>query len=118
MTPEVLRARTRQCALRVIDVVESLPKRRVAVVVGGQLLRAGTSAGAKYRAACRAKSNADFISKMGPVEEERDESQYWLELLRDSGVVTRDGVKSLMQEAEELLAITVSSKNTARGGRR
>jgi four helix bundle protein len=118
MTPDELRARTRQFALRAIDLVESLPKSRTADVIGGQLLRAGTSAGANYRAASRAKSNADFISKMGTVEEELDESLYWLELLRDSGILTPDGVKPLMQEADELLAITVSSINTARGKKR
>ena len=118
MTPEELRARTRQFALRVIDLVESLPRRRTTDVVGGQLLRAGTGAGANYRAACRAKSNADFISKMGTVEEELDESLYWLELLLDSGVTAPDGVTLLVHEADELLAITVSSINTARGQKR
>jgi four helix bundle protein len=70
--------------------------------------------GANYRAACRAKSPADFISKMGIVEEESDESIYWMELLVDSGSVPGDGVASLLQEANELLAITVSSIKTAR----
>ncbi|HYB75276.1 MAG TPA: four helix bundle protein [Candidatus Sulfotelmatobacter sp.] len=65
-----------------------------------------------------AKSNADFISKMGTVEEELDESVYWLEMLRDSGNISADGARSLIQEADELLAITVSSINTARGGKR
>ncbi len=118
MTPEELRARTRRFGLRVIEMVESLPRSRGAHVIGGQLLRAGTAAGANYRAACRAKSNADFISKMGTVEEEFDESAYWLEMLRDSGIVTPDGARPLVQEADELLAITVSSINTARGKKR
>jgi four helix bundle protein len=73
--------------------------------------------GANYRAACRAKSPADFISKMGMVEEEADESIYWMELLVDSGSVPGDGVASLLQEANELLAITVSSIKTARMAR-
>ena len=118
MTPEELRARTREFGLGVIEMVDSLPRRRAAHVIGGQLLRAGTAAGANYRSACRAKSNADFISKMGTVEEELDESVYWLEMLRDSGSVTADGARALIQEADELLAITVSSINTARGGKR
>ncbi len=118
MDPHELKTRTRRFALRVIDMVESLPKRRTAGVIGGQLLRAGTAVGANYRAACRAKSNLDFISKLGTVEEELDESLYWLELLRDSGSLTPDSVKPLMDEADQLLAITVSSINTARGKKR
>jgi len=118
MAGEDLRGRTRQFGLRVIDFVESLPRGRTADVIGGQLLRAGTAAGANYRAACRAKSNADFISKMGTVEEELDESLYWMEMLLESRMVEADGVKPLMQEGDELLAITVSSINTARGGKR
>lgn len=118
MTPEEFKSRTRQFGLRVIGMVESLPRKRSADMIGGQLLRGGTSGGANYRAACRAKSNADFISKMGTVEEELDESLYWLEVLRDSGIMTPNGVEGLMQEGEELLAITVSSINTARGKKR
>ena len=78
MAGEDLRGRTRQFGLQVIHLVESLPRGRTADVIGGQLLRASTSVGANYRAACRAKSNADFISKMGTVEEELDESLYWI----------------------------------------
>ena len=79
-----------------------------------QLLRSGTSVGANYRAACRARSSAEFISKMGIVEEEADESVYWLELLADSGISVRD-TPNLMKEANELLAISVSSIRTAKG---
>ncbi len=86
-------------------------------MVGRQLLRSGTSAGANYRAACRARSSADFVSKMGIVEEEADESIYWMELLVDSGSVPADGVDALLREANELLAITVSSIKTARTAR-
>ena len=81
MNSDELKARTKQFALRVIRLVESLPRGRTADVIGKQLLRSGTSVGANYRAACRAKSTADFISKMGTVEEEADESLYWMELL-------------------------------------
>ena len=118
MAGEDLRARTRQFGLQVIHLVESLPRRRTGDLIGGQLLRAGTSVGSNYRAACRAKTPADFISKMGTVEEELDESLYWMEMLLDSRMVGADGVKPLMQEGDELLAITVSSINTARGGKR
>ena len=81
---------------------------------GRQLLRSGTSVGANYRAACRARSSADFVSKMGIVEEEADESIYWMDLLVDSGSVSADKVDALRREANELLAITVSSIKTAR----
>ena len=118
MVGEDLRVRTRDFGLRVIRRVESLPGRRIAHALGGQLLRAGTSPGANYRSACRAKSPADFISKMGTVEEELDESLYWMEMLLHSGLVAANDVEWLMAEADELLAITVASINTARGGRR
>jgi four helix bundle protein len=96
-----------------------LPERnRTADVIGGQLLRAGTSVGANYRAACRAKSTADFISKLGTVEEEADESLYWMELLIESDLVKKDKLESLMKEGDEIIAIVVSSINTARGGPR
>ena len=111
---EELKRRTKQFALRVVRLVEALPRGRTADVLGRQLLRSGTSVGANYRAACRAKSTADFISKMGTVEEEADESLYWMELLIEAGIVKADLLESLMKEGDELLAITVSSINTAR----
>ena len=87
MTPDEMKDRTKKFALRVIRMTEALPRNRVADVLGRQVLRSGTSVGANYRAACRAKSRADFISKMGTVEEECDETIYWLELLVESGQV-------------------------------
>lgn len=114
MRKEDLRRRTRLFALAVIRLVESLPKGRIADVLGRQLLRSGTSVGANYRAACRARSTADFIAKMGLVEEELDESIYWMELLVDGKTVRADTVEALMREADELLAITVSSIKTAK----
>jgi len=114
MDKEEMKRRTKQFALRMIRLVESLPRGRIAEVLGRQLLRSGTSVGADYRAACRAKSTADFISKMGTVEEETDESLYWMELLIETKIVEQDKLESLMKEADELLAITVSSINTAR----
>ena len=119
MSNENLKKRTRQFALDVIKLVEKLPQNQTCRILGNQLLRAGTSVGANYRAACRAKSTADFISKMGTVEEESDESGYWMELLVDSGKLKPAEASSLIKEAGELTAITVASINTARksGGR-
>ena len=109
-----LKRRTKQFALSVIRLVQSLPRDSVSATIGHQLLRASTSVGANYRAACRAKATADFISKMGTVEEEADESQYWIELLVEAGLLKVEQVAALMQEADELVAITVSSIQTAR----
>ena len=119
MNNENLKKRTKKFALDVIKFFESLPKSETCRILGRQLLRAGTSVGANYRAACRAKSTADFISKMGTVEEEGDESAYWIELLVENGKVSETKAGTLLKEANELVAITVASINTARksGGR-
>ena len=114
MKQEDLKRRTKQFALRVIRLVKSLPKGLVENALGGQLLRAGTSVGANYRAACRARSTRDFIAKMAIVEEEADESLFWMELLCEAGIVKEAKLTALMKEADELLAITVASINTAR----
>ncbi len=112
-----LRARTKAFALGIVKLVDSLPRRRTANVMGLQLLRCGTSVGANYRAACRAKSKADFIAKMRIVEEEGDESVYWLELLVESKLVQPESADPLLSEANQLVAITVASIKTARGQR-
>jgi len=117
MTPDELRKRTKAFALRVIRLVEALPRKRAADVIARQLLRSGTSVGANYRSACRGRSKAEFIARMGVVEEEIDESIYWMELLIDAGLVKPNALEALVKEAREILAITVSSVNTARGGR-
>jgi four helix bundle protein len=119
MNHENLRKRTKEFALDVIKFVEDLPSDRTCNILGSQFLRSGTSVGANYRAACRAKSTADFISKMGTVEEEADESGYWAELLVDAGKIKLAAASDLIKEADELTAIAVSSINTARksGGR-
>ena len=117
MTPQEFKARTKSYALRVIKVVDALPRDLVSKVLGTQLLRCGTSVAANYRAAARAKSNADFISKMGTVEEECDESLLWLELMVDAGRVKSSRLESLMREGNELLAMTVASIKSARNGR-
>ena len=114
MTPEQLKERTKQFALRVIHLVNALPNSKMAEVIGRQLLRSATSVGANYRAACRARSRAEFMAKLGVVEEEIDESAYWLELLMESGVMPATRLADLMEEANELIAIIVASRKTAR----
>ncbi len=94
--------------------VDSLPHTRSSDVLGKQLLRSATSVAANYRAACRARSTAEFIAKLGIVEEEADESQDWIEMIADAGLVKRALVEDLVQEASELTAMTVSSIKTAR----
>lgn len=88
------------------------------MILGSQLIRSGTSVGANYRAACRAKSPADFIAKLGIVEEEADESLYWMELIVDAKLLPKTRLADLMREAGEIVAITVASINTARGKKR
>jgi len=114
MNPEEFKKRTKAFAVRVINLVDRLPSSRATNAIANQLVRSGMSVGANYRAACRAKSRADFISKMGTVEEESDEALYWMELLVESGKVKAAVLKDLMREAGEILAITVASINTAR----
>ena len=118
MTTNEMKARTKSFALRIIKLVEALPSNRTADVIGKQLVRSGTSVGANYRAACRAKSNADFMAKMGTVEEEADESAFWLEVIVESGLMNEELVKDLLDEADQIVAIMVSSINTARGHKR
>jgi four helix bundle protein len=117
MTRDEFKQRTKAYALRVIKVVESLPKDTVARTLGSQLLRSGTSVAANYRAAIRGKSSADFVSKMGIVEEECDESLFWMELLIESGRIKPALLADLRREGGEILAITVASIKTARRGR-
>lgn len=114
-TPEALRARTNQFALRVIRLYRSLSRAPDAQVLGNQVLRAGTSVGANYRAACRARSRPEFIAKLGIVVEEADETTYWLELLTESGILRPKRVSALLQESVELTKIFNAARNTARG---
>ena len=106
--------RTKQMALRVIKLVEVLPNTRTGDVIGKQLLRSGTSVGANYRAACRAKSEADMIAKLGTVEEEGDETLFWLELLAESGLIPAARLSDLMNEVDQIVAMTLSSIKTLR----
>jgi len=118
MTEQEFKKRTKRFALRVIRLVESLPKTPTASVVGYQLLKAGTSVGANYRAACRCKSAKDVIAKLGIVEEETDESLFWMELLIEAELVPEKRLMDLMREGDEILAMTVSSIKTLRKRRR
>jgi len=111
---ELKRRRTKDFALRVIRLCASLPRRAKAEVIGRQLLRAGTSVGANYRAACKARSPTEFAAKMGIVEEEADECGYWIELLVNAAVVSESKVRLLHKEAAELTAIAAASRKTAR----
>ena len=115
MNADEMKKRTRAFALRVIRLVESLPNTKTADVIGKQLLRCSMSVGANYRASCRAKSQADFVAKMGIVEEEADEAIYWIEILVESGLIGKDRVANLLDEANQIVAIVVTSIKTARG---
>ncbi len=114
MTAEEMKQRTKAFALRVIRLVQALPRNEVARTVGGQLLRSGTSVGANYRSACRAKSRPDFVHKLKIVEEECDESLYWMELLVEGELIPAGRLQALQQEGSEILSIVVASLRTAR----
>jgi len=114
MDSDDCKRRTKAFVLRIIHLVESLPRNRIADVIGGQLLRASTSVGSHYRAACCAKSTADFISKMGTVEKEADGTLYWMELPPEDKIVDASLLESLMKGADEILAMIFSSIKTAR----
>jgi four helix bundle protein len=106
--------RTKKLALHVIQLVETLPKGRTSEIIGRQLLRSATSIGANYRAACRAKSRADILAKLAIVEEEADESLYWMELLIESGVVPQNQLADVTKETNEITAMIVASIKTLR----
>lgn len=112
MTENEMKQRTKAFALRVIKLASTLSKDFVGRRLGDQLLRSGTSVAANYRAACRARSAADFASKLGVAEEEADESAFWLELLAESGLVPAKRLASLASEADQLTAIIVASRKT------
>lgn len=115
MTREQMKARTKAYANRIVRLCRTLPKNDwVAKTLGSQLLRSGTSVGANYRAVCRAKSTADFINKLRIVEEECDESLFWMELLTDNGLVKPSLLQKLMKEGDEICSIIVASSKTAR----
>ena len=114
MTPQQMKLRTKTFGIRTVRVVEKLPARRTAQTLGQQLLRSGTSVGANYRAACRARSDAECRAKLGICEEEADETVYWLELVSELGYIKAALLGELIKEANELLAIIVASIKTSR----
>jgi len=109
--------RTKAFAVSIIRFFSDLPKTEVARTIGRQLLRSGTSVAANYRAACRARSSADFISKISVVLEETDETLFWLELLAQAEVIDQSKTRSLHAECEELLKIFTTSRATAKANR-
>jgi four helix bundle protein len=114
MNEQEFKDRTKKLALRIIKLIEALPKTQTAEIIGRQLLRSGTSIGANYRAACRGKSPADVIRKLSIVEEEADESIYWMELLVESGLVPQAKMTNLINETHEIVAMIVASIKTLR----
>lgn len=114
MDEQELKDRTKQFALRVIKLVEALPGTTAGRAIGNQLIRSGTSVGANYRAACRGRSKAEFIAKIGIVAEEADESAFWMELIMEAGLMKAELVLPLQREANELAAIFTASGRTAK----
>jgi len=114
MTPKEMQARTKAFAVRVIKLVDALPRGLASQVIGRQLIRSATSVGANYRAACRAQSRAEFAAKLSIVVEESDESLYWLELVRETELVKPELLSAIIKEANELVAIVLASRKTAK----
>lgn len=110
-----MKARTKRFAVEVIKLCRDLPATSEGRVIAGQLMRAGTSVAANYRAACRGRSRAEFIAKLGVVLEESDESLLWLELIAESNLMPLSRVDRLLKEADELTAIFTASIKTAKG---
>lgn len=114
MTKDELKARTKKFSIEIVFFVRELPPGQEGDVFGRQLLRAGTAVAANYRSACRAKSQADFISKIGTVEEEADESAFWLEVIIETGLSDQPKTHKLLKEANELTAIFTATGRTSK----
>ena len=114
MTSDELKQRTKTFALRVIRLVENLPNNMTGKVLGNQLIRSATSVGANYRAACRSRSKQEFVSRIKVVEEEADESLFWLELIMEKNIFKLEKINGLIKEADELTAIFTSTNKTAK----
>lgn len=114
MDEQTFKARTKKLAVAIIKQMDKLPHSRAADVIAKQVIRSGTSIGANYRAACRAKSTPDMINKMKIVEEESDETMYWLEILTETGILSQEQVQDVYKETNEILAMTVASLKTLR----
>jgi len=113
MNEEELKKRTKQFALRIMKLVVALPKSIEGRAIGNQLIRSGTSVGANYRAACKGRSKVEFIAKLGIVEEEADESAYWMELIIEGDLLKKELVQPLLDEANEIVAIMAASRKSA-----
>ena len=118
MTEQELKARTKRFALRVLKLIDTLPDSWSGRVLASQLGRSGTSVGANYRAACRSRSTAEMVSRLSVVEEEADESAFWMELIVDHGLLPEPKVGPLWREADEITAIMVASRKTLQAGNR
>ena len=114
MDSNILKQRTKNLAMRILKMVDTLPKTSTARIISHQIIRSGTSVAANYRAACRARSKAEFIAKLGIVEEEADETLFWLELSEETGLLPSNRLKDIKQEANEITAIIVSSRKSAK----
>ena len=114
MSQEQMRNRTKEFAKQIIALCRELPENREGRLIGNQIFRSGTSVGSNYRAVCRARSKADFIAKIGLVLEETDETLYWLELIDETKVMKNGALRGIKKEANELVAIFVSTANKAR----
>jgi four helix bundle protein len=117
MNADELRARSRKFARRVVKLAQALPRNRVADVLGRQVLRSATSVGANYRAACNAVTRPIFLHKLSIVVEEADETAYWLELIREAGLITPEKLADLIDQADQILKIMSTSLKTARTNR-
>jgi four helix bundle protein len=113
MNKEEMLRRTKQFSLRVMKLVSALPKTMNGRAIANQLVRSGTSVGANYRAACRGRSKAEFIAKLGIVEEEADESAFWMEIIIESELMECNRVEPLLKEANEITAIVAASRKSA-----
>ncbi len=113
MTKEELKKRTKDYALRIIKLVRALPSTSDGRTIGYQLIRCGTSVGANYRAACRARSTAEFVAKIGIVIEEADEAAFWLELIVESGLMKKELIEPLLKETDEIISIMVASSKSS-----
>jgi four helix bundle protein len=118
MNQEQMKERTKAFALRIVKLADALPRGRAASVIGDQLLRSGTSVAANYRSVRRARSRADFLNKLGVVEEESDETGFWLEMLADAGLVKSSRLTALRTECNEITAIVVAMIKTAKTRRK
>ena len=118
MNATEMKGRTKEFAKKIIELCRALPNNREGRLIGNQVFKSGTSVAANYRAACRGRSKAEFVSKLGIVLEEGDETLFWLELINEMEICDEDFVPSLMQECDEIVAIVVSSIKTAKQEKR